>query len=121
MTRHRARHPPGKSSAWYRARVEQARHRQAVRYASLDHVRCNAQLPASLIQTYCPLTAPAETLLSEQARLHGLSSDIELQLLTLARTAADLTGHEVLEDSDITAALNAHPLLAARRMLGSAG
>jgi magnesium chelatase family protein len=55
---------PGESSATMRARVKEARARQAARLETYG-IRCNAEMTTSVLRATCPLTAVCEEVLIE--------------------------------------------------------
>ena len=108
------------STAACQAQVLAALERQAHRYTSTPEVSCNAQLPASLIARFCPLTPTASTLLAETLLKTPLDWPVHVQLLAVARTCADVHGHERLYDEDVALALSMPPFaLAATRAVSS--
>ncbi|HLL81904.1 MAG TPA: ATP-binding protein, partial [Longimicrobium sp.] len=100
---------PPAPTATYRARVEAARERQAHRYAGLQHVTQNAQLPAPLVSKFCSLSRSAALLLEETFRNEALPSFASVQLLAVSRSCADLHDHEDIQDDDLALALSMPP------------
>ena len=101
--------PPPSPTSVYRAQVEAARERQAHRYAAMPGLPLNAQLSASLVAKFCALTRPATLLLEEALTHEALSPSVQLQLLAVARSCADLNGHEHIHDEDLIVALSMPP------------
>ncbi|HEY3119910.1 MAG TPA: YifB family Mg chelatase-like AAA ATPase [Vicinamibacteria bacterium] len=96
--------PPGESSAVVAERVGAARARQAER-ACLTGVSVNAELqPAQARDTARPDAAGARLLATAMSRL-GLTGRGHDRLLRVARTIADLEGHEGLSARHIAEAL----------------
>jgi len=79
----------GETSAQVRARVTAARERQLARQD-----KPNAQLAGREIDRHCPLDAAGETLLKHAITRLDLSARAYHRVLKLARTVADLAGHE---------------------------
>ena len=91
--------PHGESSAAIRARVVAARARQAIRFADMPGVHCNAEMRSRDLPRFCRLDAAA------QRRMRALLLELDLsaraydRVLKVARTVADLAGSdEVAED-----------------------
>jgi magnesium chelatase family protein len=80
-------------SAAVRGRIEQVAAVQAKRYRGLSFSR-NGQLPAGLIEKYCPLDGETLSLLSQAVDKLSLSSRAFHSILKIARTIADLNGEE---------------------------
>jgi magnesium chelatase family protein len=77
----------GETSATVAARVAEARRRAHER-----GVRCNAELPARLLDHSVPLTPAASSLLEHKLRSNGLSARGLHRVRRVARTLADLAG-----------------------------
>ena len=93
-------------SSHYRARVEEARERQRVRFRGQPGVYCNAQMSPRLLRTYCRMSAGAERKLGDAVRKFGLSARAHDRILKVARSRADLEGHERIEEPDMLLAVN---------------
>jgi magnesium chelatase family protein len=94
----------GESSATIRARVDQARARQAERLGRW-RARCNAEMPTDAVRATCRLTAKAERALAKlYARRGALSGRGLDRLLRTARTICDLEGQDAV---DVDAVLEA--------------
>lgn len=93
-------------SAYYRERVEAARERQRARFRDEPGVHCNAQMPTRLLRRYCKTSSRGETMLEKAVREYGLSARAHDRILKLARSRADLEGHERIEDLDIALAID---------------
>lgn len=96
--------PDGESSAAIRARVLRAREIQQRRYAGTG-ITCNARLGSKALRKYCALTPPQQALLLSAVEQLGLSARAFDRILRVARTIADLAGHESLCDDDLYAAV----------------
>jgi magnesium chelatase family protein len=83
----------GETSATVAERVAEARRRARER-----GVRCNAELPARLLDFSAPLTPTATALLEHKLRTNGLSARGLHRVRRVARTLADLAG-----DGDVVA------------------
>jgi magnesium chelatase family protein len=93
-------------SAHYRERVEAARERQRFRFRDEPGVYCNAQMPVRLLHRYCKPTPGAEKMLETAMHRFGLSARAHDRILKLARSRADLEGHERIEDVDMRLAID---------------
>jgi magnesium chelatase family protein len=101
----------GETSATAAARVAEARRRARER-----GVRCNAELPARLLDYSVPLTPPACSLLEHKLRTNGLSARGLDRVRRVARTLADLAGDgDVVGEEHVCLALSlrAEPRLGA--------
>ena len=92
--------PDGESSAAIRDRVMAARERQRRRYAGTG-ITCNARLSSKQLRKYCPLTPPQQEMLLAAVSQLALSARAFDRILRVARTVADLAGHEQLTDADL--------------------
>lgn len=99
-----------KPSEWYRARVQEARVRQLQRFAEEGGVFCNAQMGPRLLRRHCRATDAAGRLLRLAIERYGLSARAHDRILKLARTRADLEGHESIEDQDMSMAIGCRVL-----------
>jgi magnesium chelatase family protein len=97
-------------SAYYQARVEEARGRQRHRFAGEPGIHCNALMPPPLLRKHCQLGSRARRLLELAVRHHGLSARAHDRILKLARTRADLEGHAQIEDADLQLAIDCRML-----------
>jgi magnesium chelatase family protein len=89
----------GEDSAEIRGRVEQAREIQKQR----GHY--NARLPTRLVRKYCKLDEAGERTLEMAVQRLGLSARAHDRVLRVARTVADLCGHECLSSRHIAEAV----------------
>jgi magnesium chelatase family protein len=95
----------GEGSTEVRARVMEARKRQAARFAGEKNLYANAQMPPKLIRKYAGISAESEKLLeSAMARL-GLSARAHDRILKVARTIADLSGSDGIESKHLSEAI----------------
>jgi magnesium chelatase family protein len=90
----------GEGSAQVRARVTAARERQLARQD-----KPNARLAGREIDRHCPLDAPGETLLKHAITRLDLSARAYHRVLKLARTVADLAGHEQIGSAHLAEAI----------------
>jgi magnesium chelatase family protein len=93
-------------SAHYRARVQAARERQQERFRDAPGVHCNAQMSPRLVREHCRTTRQAESMLRLAMDRFGLSARAHDRILKLARTRADLEGHDHIEDVDVRLAVD---------------
>lgn len=96
--------PDGESSAAIRVRVMAARKRQQVRYAGTG-ITCNARLSGRLLRRYCPLSPAQQEMLLMAVEQFSLSARAFDRILRVARTIADLAGHELPTDDDLFEAI----------------
>jgi len=92
----------GETSATVAERVAEARRR-----AHQRGVRCNAELPARLLDFSAPLTPVASSLLEHKLRTNGLSARGLHRVRRVARTLADLAGDgDVVGEEHVCLALS---------------
>jgi magnesium chelatase family protein len=92
----------GETSATVAERVAEARRRAQAR-----GVRCNAQLPARLLDFSVPLTPAASSVLEHKLRTNGLSARGLHRVRRVARTLADLAGDgDVVGEEHVCLALS---------------
>lgn len=92
--------PDGESSAAILERVMAARERQRRRYAGTG-ISCNARLSSKQLRKYCPLTPSQQEMLLSAVSQLALSARAFDRILRVARTVADLAGHEQPTDADL--------------------
>lgn len=92
--------PDGESSASILERVMAVRERQRLRYAGTG-ITCNARLSSRQLRKFCPLTPAQQEMLLAAVTQLGLSARAFDRILRVARTVADLAGHEQLTDMDL--------------------
>lgn len=94
----------GECSADILKRVLAARAVQAKRYENTE-VRCNADLPSSMLRKVCRLSPDADKLLKSAFERMGLSARAYDRVLKVSRTIADLDGSERIETSHVSEAV----------------
>ncbi len=92
------------SSAEIRKRVQAARDIQAQRFKGTG-ITCNAQIPAGLLDKYCPMDDEARKAIQSAFDQLGLSARSYNRILKVARTVADMYGEEVIGRAHATAAI----------------
>ena len=95
---------PQEDSRTVQKRVLAARERQLARYAGRPYF-CNAQLPQEGVETHCALTREAQALLRRAVEQYHISMRAYGRIRKVARTVADLAGHELLELPDVAQAI----------------
>ena len=101
---------PSMTSEQMRIKVENARQIQQERYKEEKGINCNAQMTTDLIQKYCELDEASLKLLKDTSEQYSYSARVIHKLLRLARTSADLDGHEKICLSDIERVLSCREL-----------
>ena len=88
---------PGETSAAIRERVVAARDRQLARLRPWD-LRCNAEMPSSVLRATCRLDGLGERTLADlvERRRSFTARSID-RLIKVARTVADLTGQDAID------------------------
>ncbi len=94
----------GESSATIRQRVEAARAIQHQRFAGTS-TRSNAEMTPAQLQRFCRLGKEAQALVQTAYTRLGLSGRAQSRILKVARTIADLAGHEQIQAEHIAEAL----------------
>ena len=88
---------PGESSTAIRDRVVAARDRQRVRLRRWN-LRCNAEMPTSVMRATCKLDARGEATLAELVRRNGTFTARSIdRMIKVARTIADLIGQDHID------------------------
>jgi magnesium chelatase family protein len=90
-----------KPTAWYRARVEQARAIQRHRFRDELNLYTNADMGPGMLRRVCVTTDGARRILTLAVKKFGWSARAHDRMLKLARTRADLEGHEIITDDDM--------------------
>ncbi len=85
-------------------RVIQTRQIQIERYKQ-EKIKENGQITRNMIEKYCPLTRDSKTLLSYSCRQMGFSMRTYEKVLRVSRTIADVNGHNLIEEEDISEAI----------------
>ena len=99
----------GEGSRAVRARVEQARAVQRVRYAELAGVTTNGAAPARWIEAHAGIAPAARALLVDAANRLRLSARGFHRVLRVARTISDLDGHGSIAVAAVAEALRYRP------------
>ncbi len=94
----------GESSASIRARVNEARRRQRIRYEA-EGLLFNAQLSTRMVEKYCALDDPCEKLMKKAFSVFKLSARAYHRVLKVARTIADLKGSENIRPEHLSEAI----------------
>lgn len=92
------------SSAQIRERVINARKIQAKRYKDLE-IFTNSELTSNMIEKYCTLDENSQNLMKIAANKYKLSGRKYSRVLKLARTIADLSGSENIQQIHLSQAL----------------
>ncbi|MEM8803928.1 MAG: YifB family Mg chelatase-like AAA ATPase [Pseudomonadota bacterium] len=96
----------GECSAHVSERVAEARARQAHRYEDAAGVTVNADASGALLDQVAAPDAAGRALLGKAAERVGLSARGYHRVMRVARTIADLSGHERVEEGDIAEAIS---------------
>jgi magnesium chelatase family protein len=96
--------PAPETSSRIRARVVEARERQAERYRN-DGIYTNAQLKPRLLKRYCGLDARGQELLEHSMVKLGLSARAHGRILRVARSIADLAASEKIDALHVAEAI----------------
>ncbi|MGQ0644888.1 MAG: YifB family Mg chelatase-like AAA ATPase, partial [Elusimicrobiota bacterium] len=95
---------PAESSAAVRARVAEARRRQADRFRG-SGIFYNAQMDARQVKAHCKLDAAGKNLLKAAVSRLGFSARSLDRVLKVARTLADLAGEERVQENHLAEAV----------------
>lgn len=95
---------PEETSAQIRERVAAARAIQTERFRGTQ-IGCNARITPDTLSRFCPLTDRAKQRLKAVFDKLGLSARAYDRLLKVARTSADLSGAEVIDEQHIMEAV----------------
>ena len=93
----------GEHSYEIRRRVNAARDIQRKRFSGTN-VRCNAQMSGDMVAEYCVLNEEAKVLLQMIFNNLSLSARGYDRILKVARTIADIKGHDMIDADDIAEA-----------------
>ncbi|MGH7409862.1 MAG: ATP-binding protein, partial [Candidatus Methylomirabilis sp.] len=94
----------GEPSETVRARVKRARALQHERFRR-TRTFCNAQMGARQIRRHCPVGPDGQRLLETAIERLGLSARAHDRILKVARTIADLEGHESIRTDTLAEAI----------------
>lgn len=94
----------GESSEVVRERVNNAREVQKARFAR-SKARCNAEMSSRQIRTHCKVDDAGHALLQRCVDRLGMSARAHSRILKVARTIADLEGHEDIQVVDLSEAV----------------
>ena len=97
--------PQGEESAAVRERVEACRALQRRRFAQFPDLHCNAQLSGPALRKLVGASDAARSLLARFIDEKGLSARAHDRMLKLARTIADLQGHEQVGEQHVQGAV----------------
>ncbi len=92
------------TTAYMKEKVEAALKRQKSRYEGLDFY-LNSQVPDAMLREVCDMTAPARDILKMAYDKYDMSARGFNKVLKVARTVADVEGHEIIEEADICEAV----------------
>ncbi len=95
----------GESSEAIRARVNEARARQAERFKDIPGLYCNAQMNAPQTELFCTLGQEEDALMKSVFDQLGLSARAHNRILKVARTIADLAGSEEINAQHLAEAI----------------
>ena len=93
------------NSRTIRKRVIRARKIQNKRYKKHKGIFCNADINTKLIKKYCAVSGEVKNLLSSAVDTYGLSVRGYNKVLKVARTIADLDGHDIITIEDVAESL----------------
>lgn len=94
---------PGETSAEMKGRVARARVTQAARFGS--HITLNGTMSAKQVRAYCALPESIFAWLGRAVDRLALSARGYDRVVKVARTIADIAGHESIELADVAEAV----------------
>ena len=94
----------GETSAQIRERVNRVRQIQLERYKGMK-IYSNSGLTAAMLTEYCRLDEGCSRLLKDVFEKLGLSARAYSRILKVARTVADMNGHQDIQREDIAEAI----------------
>ena len=95
----------GEASEPVRARVIEARQRQAARFGKDGRVHCNAHMGARQVRRHAPLGEDGQHLMKMAIQRLGLSARAYDRILKVARTVADLGKAEAIRPEHLSEAI----------------
>ena len=99
----------GEASGKIRGRVEDARDRQRARFSKTAGIASNSDMRPAEVRKFCELDATCTSLMKTAMNQLQLSARAYHRVLKLARTIADLAGHEKIAASHLAEALQYRP------------
>ncbi len=96
--------PKGESSEIIRDRIEKCRKIQQNRFKD-ENIFCNSQMDSKLIRKYCKLDNKSNKLIEKVYNKYNLSTRAYTRILKVARTIADLSENEFIQEIHIIEAL----------------
>ena len=93
------------SSAEIRRRVIRAREVQQARFGGAEGVWTNARMTSRQLEQYCRLDEASERLLRRAMEQLSLTARAYTRILKVARTIADLAGHDAIGLADLSEAI----------------
>ncbi|NDV68882.1 YifB family Mg chelatase-like AAA ATPase [Dysgonomonas sp. 25] len=97
---------PAEPSASIRQRVIKAREIQAVRFADVEGVYCNAQMTSKMLSQYATPDSEGLNLLKTAMDRFNLSARAYDRILKVSRTIADLDGSETIKPHHLAEAIS---------------
>ena len=94
----------GESSREIKRRVNNARRTQLNRFKGMK-IYCNAQMTNRHIKKFCQIDEASQKLLELAIDKFGLSARAYTRILKVARTIADLEGHENIQSAHLSEAI----------------
>ena len=95
---------PAESSASVRQRVQKAREIQTARFSS-SGLHSNSQMDGAALKEFCPLSPPAQQLLTRAVEKMGVSMRGYTRIIKVARTIADLAGEAQIAPAHLAEAI----------------
>jgi magnesium chelatase family protein len=93
-------------SEHYRKRVAAARAIQRERFRGLFGIYCNAQMTPRMVRRFCRLDSLCNRMIANAVQNFGLSARAHDRILKVARTRADLEGHDTIQEIDVMFAIS---------------
>ncbi|HNY02254.1 MAG TPA: YifB family Mg chelatase-like AAA ATPase [Bacteroidales bacterium] len=97
---------PSESSSQIRDRVMAARKVQQARFAGMDGIHANAQIPSRMLREVCRIDEAGNRMLKNAMERLGLSARAYDRILKVARTIADLGQSTDIESEHLAEAIN---------------